>query len=467
MTQPNRARILDAFEKCDDPAALRRMMKNAKQRGGDDVYNAAFQRLITVQPSAQVGTIAHDVWRAIYAFEEVLREERGRRVPLARTRQKTQRVGELAERNSTMNPLLAFVMAIGLALPALAHEAPRHAHAALVPVPACDPPCGEAGAAASLRAAEAFLESLDEAMRAKLVYELDAEERTEWSNLPARFVTRAGVSVGELSDHQRRLLFEFLASSLGEAGYRRVADAMAAEAFLSADGLRAWFAKWAPQNYWISFYGAPSEVGRWGWRFGGHHLALNLSVENNRVTSMSPSFVGTEPAVFTLDGVAYEAVVDMHRAGYALHATLDPAQQAAADAGAVPDELLTGAGKDGVVPPAIGLSAAEMTPDQRALLLAAIAKWVSIQPAASTARRMAEIEADLDRTRFAWTGSDAVNTPAYMRIQGPALVVELLSTGGNVGANASGRGHYHTVYRNPALEYGGARPGGTRGDGRD
>ena len=95
MTQPNRARILDAIEKCDDPAALRRIMKNAKQRGGDDVYNAAFQRLITVQPSAQVGTIAHDVWRAIYAFEEVLREERGRRVPLARTRQKIQRVGEV------------------------------------------------------------------------------------------------------------------------------------------------------------------------------------------------------------------------------------------------------------------------------------------------------------------------------------------------------------------------------------
>ena len=95
MTTPNRARILATIEKCDDPAALRRIMKNAKQRGGDDVYDAAFQRLITVQPSAQVGTIAHDVWRAIYAFEEILREERGRSVPLARTRQKIQRVGEV------------------------------------------------------------------------------------------------------------------------------------------------------------------------------------------------------------------------------------------------------------------------------------------------------------------------------------------------------------------------------------
>ena len=95
MTQPNRARIIDAIEKCDDPAALRRFMKNAKQRGGDDVYTAAFERLITVQPSAEVGTIAHDVWRTIYAFEEVLREERGKTVRLSRTRQKIQRDGEV------------------------------------------------------------------------------------------------------------------------------------------------------------------------------------------------------------------------------------------------------------------------------------------------------------------------------------------------------------------------------------
>ena len=92
---PNRGRILNHIERCDDPAKLRRFMKNARQRGADDVYNAAFQRLITVQPSAQIGTIAHDVWRTIYAFEELLKEERGKTVRLSRTRQKIQRDGEV------------------------------------------------------------------------------------------------------------------------------------------------------------------------------------------------------------------------------------------------------------------------------------------------------------------------------------------------------------------------------------
>ena len=349
----------------------------------------------------------------------------------------------------------AAALALGLALPALAHEAPIDTHTELVPIPAYNLPFGAASAAASLQAAEVFLASFDEATKAQFMFDLNAKEREGWSNLPARFVARAGISVGELSDDQRKLLFDFMASSLGEEGYQSVKEVMAAEAFLSGDWLLSRLMKWAPENYWISFYGTPSAVSPWGWQFGGHHLALNISVEGNRVRTMSPSFVGTEPAIFSYNGVDYEAVIDMHLAGYAVFAALDSAQKAAADAGKVPKDVLTGPGNDGVIPPAIGLSAAEMAADQKAMLLAAINQWVSIQPAENAVRRMAQIEAELDQTNFAWTGSNEVNTPTYMIIQGPTLIIELLSTGGNVGRNASGQGHYHTIYRNPTLEYGG------------
>ena len=95
MTQSDQTRIFDVIAKCDEPDALRRIMKNAKQRGGTDVYDAAFQRLISIQPSAQVGTIAYDIWRSIYAFEELLTEERGRTTRLQRTRQKIKNDGEI------------------------------------------------------------------------------------------------------------------------------------------------------------------------------------------------------------------------------------------------------------------------------------------------------------------------------------------------------------------------------------
>ena len=95
MTTPDRSRILKNIEGCDDPAKLRHFMKNARKRDAADVYEAAFQRLITIQPAVQPGTIAHDVWRTVFAFEELLKEERGKTVRLSRTRQKIQRDGEV------------------------------------------------------------------------------------------------------------------------------------------------------------------------------------------------------------------------------------------------------------------------------------------------------------------------------------------------------------------------------------
>lgn len=50
--------------------------------------------------------------------------------------------------------------------------------------------------------------------------------------------------------------------------------------------------------------------------------------------------------------------------------------------------------------------------------------------------------------------NDDVNTSTYMRIQGPTLIIEMVSTGGNVGDSATGAGHDHTIYRNPTNEYG-------------
>ena len=352
----------------------------------------------------------------------------------------------------TITAALAMALLLGVAQPCPAHEASAHKHAELVPVPEYDPPFGAAGAAASLQAADAFLASFDEANRARLVLALNAKERAGWSNLPARLADRAGISVREMSDGQRKLLFDFLASSLSAEGYRRVKEALAAEAFLSDSWLATTVWGLAPENYWISFYGTPSATSPWGWQFGGHHLALNLSLEDNRVVAMSPTFVGTEPVTFTYEGIEYEVLIDLHEAGYALYTALDAGQKAAADAGNVPEELFTGAGNDGVIPPVIGLNAAQMTANQKALLLDTVKQWVSIQPAENAARRMAEIEADLDGTNFAWTGAKGVNTPTYMMIQGPTLIIEFLSTGGSV---RSGRGHYHTIYRNPALEYGG------------
>ncbi|RMD91429.1 MAG: hypothetical protein D6811_08945 [Alphaproteobacteria bacterium] len=79
----------------DDPERLRNMIANARRMGSSAVEKAAFERLCELLPEVAPGTVEHDVWKAIHALEEILKEERGKTVRLSRTRQKIQRDGEI------------------------------------------------------------------------------------------------------------------------------------------------------------------------------------------------------------------------------------------------------------------------------------------------------------------------------------------------------------------------------------
>lgn len=354
-------------------------------------------------------------------------------------------------------PVCAFAIAllVGMAAnPSYAHQAPEVSKSDLVPIPAYTERYGPAGADSALQAAKAVVESFEVNEKDRILLDIDADIRTSWSNLPAAFVTRGGLKVGGMTPAQRTAIFDLLSASLSEQGYKKVGDILAAEAFLAEDPNAGEF-MWAPENYWFAFYGEPSPRDAWGWQFGGHHLAVNMAFDGGEIVSVSPTFLGTEPAVFNLDGVDYEVIVDLHALGARVFETLSAAQKQTAQYPDLPDDVLAGAGNDGVIPERTGLRAKFMTTPQRLVLLNAIRGWVEIQPNENAEVRMTEIDGDLDDTYFAWTGATEVNTPSYFRIQGPDVLIELLSTGGNVGQNAEGKGHYHTIYRKPSLEYGG------------
>lgn len=87
-------KILELIGNCDDPERLRSWIKNARDKGEPRVADAAFPRLVSILPKEKPGTVEHDFWQTIHAFEHVLSEERGKTTRLARTRQKVARVGE-------------------------------------------------------------------------------------------------------------------------------------------------------------------------------------------------------------------------------------------------------------------------------------------------------------------------------------------------------------------------------------
>jgi hypothetical protein len=89
------AKILALFENCSDPERLRSWIRNGREKGEPRVADAAFRKLVSVLPKEKLGTVEHDFWQTIHAFEHVLSEERGKTTRLARTRQKVARVGEI------------------------------------------------------------------------------------------------------------------------------------------------------------------------------------------------------------------------------------------------------------------------------------------------------------------------------------------------------------------------------------
>ena len=335
----------------------------------------------------------------------------------------------------------AVLLAVLPARFALAHGAP---------IPSYD-----ASAANPAEAARMFLDSLDAAGRETATLNLsDPTRATTWSNLPAGSVPRPGVRLGDLSDEQWDLLFRFLSASLSAEGYRAVGETIAAEAALESDPNAKRF-KWSPDNYWLAFFGEPSAEGQWGFHFGGHHLAFNLALEGSRILGMSPTFVGTEPSNFVLDGVRYEPVARMHQAGTAVLNALDDERRSEAVPSwfsRIPRNLATGPGKDGVIPEMEGSHVKDWSANQRELLLAAMREWVNLQPAENASARMERLTEELDETYFLWMGPADGSDDNYFRIQGPSVVIELLWQGA-VGAESEG--HYHTIYRDPTNEYGG------------
>lgn len=90
------SRILAYLASCEDKDALATLIENARKQGEVEVEQAAFRKLIAIVPEANPGSLEHDFWTTIHAFEFILTRERGKTTRLARTRQKVQRSGVTA-----------------------------------------------------------------------------------------------------------------------------------------------------------------------------------------------------------------------------------------------------------------------------------------------------------------------------------------------------------------------------------
>ena len=365
------------------------------------------------------------------------------------------------------------------------HYAPLLWLALLVPVAvgsaqrATSPPAPATASVTAkvVAAADAFLKTLSESERAKVTFGFTSAQRTGWSNLPSGIFERKGARLGDLTPPQREAALALVASALSSTGYKKVVDIMNGDEVLrnrggGRTGGRQGAAGTPPggappagpppagapagrgrggvqfgqDEYYIALLGTPSTTTPWLIQFGGHHLAINVTVVGAN-SVLTPSLPAAQPATYTLNGQTIRPLGNENDKGFALINALTPDQQKQAILNYKVSDLVLGPGNDGKVIQPEGIEGSTLTPTQQSLLLEVAHEWVGILNDAAASAKMAELKSNIGQTWFAWSGDTKNGGLAYYRIQGPTVIIEYAPQQGDLD-------HIHTIYRDPTNDYG-------------
>ena len=313
--------------------------------------------------------------------------------------------------------------------------------------------------AATADAAEAFLATLSDEQQASVVYAFDDETKTtSWTNFPVTFVQRAGLNLSDLTDEQRAAALVVMQALLSDEAYATIATIMNGDVYLVENSTTT---EASLGQYYIAFFGDPSDTASWAVQFGGHHLGINATLTGaDPAITFAPTHLGVQPLAYpTADGSTVGAFDAIYSDAFAFFDSLTAEQQATLLAG---DVTMCAPGDTCDFPVGAGLLGADLTDEQRGLLLDLIANWAGMADEQSAAATRAAIEATLDSTVIAWTGATVYDTATgngiSFSISGPNVYVGFQAQESSIGAdvaglNTAGWGHVHTIYRDPSNDY--------------
>ena len=312
-------------------------------------------------------------------------------------------------------------------------------------------------AAAMATAANAFLSGLTPEQRQQAALPFEGEERMRWNFIPNEMFPRKGLMVKSMSEAQRAQAHALLKTGLSQKGYMTATSIMDLENVLRAieaagggdsRGGPPRFAR-DPLEYYFSVFGTPSSTGAWAWRVDGHHVSIHFTIQDGKAVASSPTFFGSNPA-HVLDGPkkGLSVLAPEEDAGRSLVQALDAAQRTKATIEATPNDIVTGNKPAADPQNPLGISASEMTPPQRELLMKLIDVYTSYMADDAAAERLAKLKsAGVDKIAFAWAGDTQPGQKHYYRVQGPTFLIEFddVQNNGN---------HIHSVWRDFKGDFG-------------
>lgn len=288
--------------------------------------------------------------------------------------------------------------------------------------------------------ATSFLNSLDPDQKKKATMPIDDDSREKWHYLPSTFWSRSGIQLGELTKEQKDLALKLLVSHLSKTGYDKTRQIISLEEILAEIENNPRTRD--PEKYHIAFYGNPATDKLWAWSFEGHHISLNFTISDDKI-SIAPRFLGANPATIeTGKRKGERTLADEEDLGLELinSLTSDKKQKAIFQQSAFRDIVTTNETKVEPLDP-VGIKLAELNKPQKDILVKLINVYLSTMPEELATKRMDNLnKEEFNEIRFGWAGATESRQPHYYRIQGKTFLVEFDNTQNN--AN-----HIHSVWR--------------------
>ncbi|HYH06323.1 MAG TPA: DUF3500 domain-containing protein [Thermoanaerobaculia bacterium] len=302
-------------------------------------------------------------------------------------------------------------------------------------------------------AAESFFATLSATQKNGVQFAFDrATASSKWSNLPCGAACRNGLRFSTLSATQLEAALAVAQAALSTAGYGTFHGIRMADDVLGALGP---ISTYNSGIYFIAFIGTPSSTGEWILQLGGHHYALNFYYHGT-VESPTPYYTGINPHSFTLNGQSYAPLKPKTDAMVAMMAGLDTTQRTAAKLSGTFGDVLLGPGADDSFPPPSGLKVSTLSATQQALVVDAMEAWVNDMPSGVASDFLAAYTSSsaLENTYIGWAGvnPNLASQGSYIRIDGPRAWMEIVVQGP---AATPGQLHYHAIWRDETLDYGG------------